>query len=242
MLISVVIPAYNEEVLIADLIHRVAATDLAPHRMEIIVVNDGSTDGTAAVLRSLAAEIPGIQVIHLPANRGKSCALQAGFAASRGEIVLIQDADLEYSPAEYPQLIAPFENTDVQVVYGSRFLHKTWPDNMKLHNWLANRFFTLLVNLLFKSGITDEGTAYKAFRSSLLRSIPLQTSGFAFCAEITCRLGERGVPIREVPVSYRARSVREGKKPRFYDGVAIVVTIVGIRVRTLLKKRPNDRH
>jgi glycosyltransferase involved in cell wall biosynthesis len=235
MLISVVIPAYNEESLIRDLVHQVSATDISPHSMEIVVVNDGSTDGTSATLKALAKKFPSLHVIELPENCGKSCALRKGFAIARGDVVLVQDADLEYSPQDYPHLIAPFENPDIQVVYGSRFLNKAWPDNMKLHNWLANRLFTLLVNMLFSCGITDEGTAYKVFRNNLLRDIPLQADGFAFCAEITCRLGERGIPIHEVPVSYRARSVREGKKPRFHDGIAIVRTIVGTWFRMRLK-------
>lgn len=236
MLVSVVIPVYNEAGLIAELVSRVTEAAVAPHELEIFVVNDGSTDGTSAILHSLEKKYPQMKVIELPENRGKSYALRQGFSAVSGDIVLVQDADLEYSPADYPLLIAPFNDPDVQVVYGSRFLTNKWPVNMKLHNWFANRFFTLLVNRLFAAGITDEGTAYKVFRRRLLQTIPLHTDGFAFCAEITCRLAVRKVRILEVPVSYRARSVREGKKPRFLDGIAIVLTIFDLWIRTRLKR------
>lgn len=232
--ISIVIPVYNEGAHVTELIQRVAAADTAPYHAEIIAVNDGSTDSTAELLAALARELSNLRVISLRENRGKSHALREGFAVARGGIVIVQDADLEYAPEEYPSLLQPFSNPEVAVVYGSRFLRNRWPENMRLENWLANRLFTTLVNLLFKAGITDEGTAYKAFRTKVLRSIPLDASGFSFCAEVTCKLAARNIAIHEVPISYYARCKREGKKPRFLDGVKIVATILRLKIRHLM--------
>lgn len=232
--ISIIIPVYNEAPLVEELIGRVAAADTSPYHSEIIVVDDGSTDQTPAHLTSLAMTYENVRVITLRRNYGKSHALREGFAAATGEIVIVQDADLEYSPEEYSRLLKPFNDPGVRVVYGSRFLNDKWPHNMKLENWLANRLFTMLVNLLFKAGITDEGTAYKTFRQSVLREIPLGSSGFSFCAEITCKLAARNIAIHEVPVSYYARSKFEGKKPRFLDGIKIISTILTIKTKILL--------
>jgi glycosyltransferase involved in cell wall biosynthesis len=231
--ISIVIPVYNEGAVVEALINRVAAADTSPYRAEIIAVDDGSADETPALLASLAKAHQNLRVISLPGNYGKSHALREGFAAATGEIIIVQDADLEYAPEEYPRLLEPFNDPEVRVVYGSRFLAQKWPRNMRPENWLANRIFTMLVNLLFAAGITDEGTAYKAFRHDVIREVPLRSSGFSFCAEITCKLAARKIPIHEVPVSYNARSKREGKKPRFLDGVKIVATILTLRMRTL---------
>lgn len=232
MLVSIVIPVYNEAKLIEELIARVAAVDISPYSSEIIVVNDGSTDGTSVILERLRQAYRNVSVRELPNNVGKSAALREGFTMARGEIILVQDADLEYYPEDYPLLLAPFSDSKVRVVYGSRFLKKAWPDKMMLHNWLANRLFTWLVNFLFKVRITDEGTAYKVFRADTLRGIALDSSGFAFCAEVTCKLGQRNIAIHEVPVRYSARGIREGKKPRFWDGVVIIMTILRIRLRS----------
>lgn len=231
--VSIIIPVYNEGAHIEELVRRVTSADTSPYRAEIIAVDDGSTDQTAALLARLAAEHENFSAITLRLNSGKSYALKKGFAAATGEIVIVQDADLEYSPEEYPRLLEPFRDPAVRVVYGSRFLKERWPNNMRLENWLANRLFTLLVNRLFHAGITDEGTAYKAFRRSTLCSIPLQAAGFGFCAEITCKLAEQKILIHEVPISYSARSKSEGKKPRFIDGVKIISTILGLKLKEL---------
>lgn len=232
--VSIIIPVYNEEAVVEELVRRVAAADTSPYLAEIIAVNDGSTDKTLALLANLSQVYQNLTVISLQRNYGKSHALRKGFDAASGEIVIVQDADLEYSPEEYSRLLEPYKDPKVMVVYGSRFLKNAWPDNMRLENWLANRLFTALVNLLFGAGITDEGTAYKTFRQSILRNITLSASGFSFCAEISCKLATRNIAIHEVPVSYNARSKREGKKPRFLDGVKILTTILGIKKRVLL--------
>lgn len=231
--VSIIIPAYNEASIIGKLLLRVAAADTSPFAAEIIVVDDGSTDDTFTIVEEVGREIPALRCIRLGENRGKLFALQQGFAMASGEIILVQDADMEYSPEDYSRILEPFTRPDVMVVFGSRFMKTKWPENMLLAYWLANRLFTLLVNLLFHAGITDEGTAYKAFRKSLLHTVTFQSSGFSFCAEITCKLASRQIAIHEVPISYYARSKHEGKKPRFIDGVKIITTIFGLKIRSM---------
>lgn len=235
-ILSIIIPVYNEAALIERLLRRLAAANTAPYRAEIIAVDDGSTDATAALLAAATGSYDNLRVISLGENRGKTAALRAGFAAARGEVVIVQDADLEYAPEDYPLLLQPFSDPAVTVVYGSRFLRNRWPDGMRLENWLANRLFTLLANRLFHAGITDEGTAYKAFRRVLLGTVTLEATGFSFCAEVTCKLADRNIPIREVPIAYSARSKTEGKKPRFRDGIGIVATILRLKARQLSGK------
>lgn len=232
-LVSIIIPVYNEASLVEELVRRVESVGLHPFVRELVIVNDGSSDGTFYVLEKLRRQYDNIRVLHLEENSGKSAALREGFSAAGGDIIIVQDADLEYSPEDYSAMLRQFSDPSVGAVYGSRFLENFWPENMMLHNWLANRLFTLLVNLLFGTVITDEGTAYKVFRADVLKQIPLNASGFSFCAEVTCKLALGKIAIREVPIDYRARGVSDGKKPRFLDGVKVVKTIIGIRLGLL---------
>lgn len=221
MRVSIIIPVYNEERLIRETVDRVRRSNVSPHEKEIIIVNDGSTDRTGEILAQLSSP-GGIDIITLDRNHGKAYAIRAAIPRATGDIILIQDADLEYEPEEYPELIEPFSDPSVKVVYGSRFRKSSWPKNMKVSNWLANKVFTRVTNLLYNARISDEGTAYKVFRRNILESLSIRGNGFEFCAEVTSKLLKRGIGIVEVPISYVARSRKEGKKPSFRDGVIIL--------------------
>ena len=227
MKLSVIIPAYNEAATVAEVIRRVLATGEAG---EIVVVDDGSTDGTPEVLAGLQVRHgPVVRVLHHVQNRGKGAAIRTGLAAATGDLVLVQDADLEYEPAEYSVLLAPFSDPAVQVVYGSRNLQHNPRSNFAFY-W-GGRFLSWVANRLYGSRISDEATGYKVVRTSLLRELNLQSEGFEFCAEITAKLLRRGVRICEVPISYRPRSRAEGKKIRWHDGIVAVWTLVRYRLR-----------
>ncbi|MDP2166926.1 MAG: glycosyltransferase family 2 protein [Thermodesulfovibrionales bacterium] len=228
MVVTIIIPVYNERALIARLLSDVIASDTSPFLKELIVVDDGSSDGTGEILREFSGRT-GINVITHPKNMGKASAIKSALKAAAGDIVLIQDADLEYSPSDFKKLLAPFADKDTVVVYGSRFLSARVPEGMKALNLLANKLFTFLVNFLYKAGITDEGTAYKLFRMDAIKGMDIKCSGFEFCPEVTAKLLKKGVRIIEVPVSYRARGRKEGKKPGFVDGLKVLWTILKYR-------------
>ncbi len=223
MKVSVIIPAYNERDTIAETIKRVRSS---PVEKEIIVVDDASTDGTPEVVESLTG--PDLRLLRQQYNQGKGSAIRRGLDAATGEIVLIQDADLEYDPGDYPKLIAPIESGEADVVYGTRapkFSGMKLPH--RLFNWLA----AMLANLLYRANITDEATCYKVFRAEVIRTIPLKCERFEFCPEITAKVRKRGLRIHEVPVSYQARSIGAGKKIRWWDGVEALWMLVKYRFR-----------
>ena len=223
MRVSVIIPVYNERDTVAETIARVRAS---PVQKEILVVDDASSDGTPEVVAGLAGD--DLKLIRQPRNQGKGAAIRRALADVTGDVVIIQDADLEYDPADYPALIAPILAGEASVVYGTRaprFEGMRWPH--RVFNWLA----ALLANLLYRAGITDEATCYKVFRTEVLREIPLQCQRFEFCPEVTAKVRKRGLRIREVPVSYHARSVGAGKKIRWWDGVVALWTLVKYRFR-----------
>jgi glycosyltransferase involved in cell wall biosynthesis len=227
MQLTIIIPAYNEAATIAEAIRRVLATGRAE---EIVVVDDGSTDGTAEILSRIQnANAPVVRVLRHAQNRGKGAAIRTGLAIATGDLVLVQDADLEYEPAEYPVLLAPFSDPAVQVVYGSRNLRRNPHSNFAFY-W-GGRFLSWVANRLYGSHITDEATGYKVVRTGLLRELHLDSEGFEFCAEVTAKLLRRGVRIREVPISYRPRSRAQGKKIRWYDGLVAVWTLVRLRLK-----------
>lgn len=219
MRLSVLIPAYQEERTIRELLDRVLAIDIESvgWDKEVIVCDDGSTDGTAELVAEVAARDPRVRLVRHPQNRGKGAAIRTALEAATGDYCLIQDADLEYQPEDYPRLLdAAAAGSDV--VYGSRFLTASHPQGMALPNWLANRILTATANVLYDLGITDEATCLKVFKTDLLRSLELRCEGFEFCPEVTAKLGRRGVAISEVPVAYTARSGEQGKKVRWTDG------------------------
>ena len=231
MKLTVIIPAYNEAATLAEVIRRVLTTGVAE---EVVVVDDGSTDGTAEVLSRLpAGYAPVVHVLRHAQNRGKGAAIRTGLAVITGDLVLVQDADLEYEPAEYPVLLAPFSDPAVLVVYGSRNLRRNPRSNIAFY-W-GGRFLSWVANRLYGSHITDEATGYKVVRTSLLRELHLESEGFEFCAEVTAKLLRRGVRICEVPISYRPRSWAEGKKIRWYDGVVAIWTLVRLRLKPVAR-------
>ena len=234
--LSVVIPVYNEAVTIHELVKRVVTAKL-PEGLarEIVCVNDASKDGTAAKLDELSSlfpEVP-IRVLHLPVNRGKGAALRAGFAVATGDIVLIQDADLEYDPDDYPTLLEPIIEDRADVVYGSRFIGS---EPHRVHYFwhsVANRMLTLLSNMMTNLNLTDMEVGYKVFRASVLKRIPpLKCNRFGFEPEVTAKVARLRPRVRvyEVGVSYHGRSYEEGKKITWIDGIKAVLTILRFRI------------
>ncbi len=217
--VSIIIPAYNEADSIVQAIERVRAV---PLEKEIIVVDDGSTDQTPALL----AQQPDVVVLRHERNMGKGMAIRTAIAHSTGDIIIIQDADLEYDPMDIPRVIAPIAEGKAQVVYGSRFLTTKRPKGMRLPNWLINRLLAAMVRWLYWHPLTDEATCYKAFRADLLQSVPLTCQRFEFCPEVTAKVIRRGVKILEVPISYEARTTLQGKKIRWWDGVEAIWTLL----------------
>jgi glycosyltransferase involved in cell wall biosynthesis len=227
-LVSVVVPSYNEERTIAEVIRRVADV---PFRTEIVVVDDGSTDSTAAILLRLQGEIPQLRTLAQPLNRGKGAAVRVGIAATRGDIVVIQDADLEYDPTDLPRLLAPLLQGVADVVYGTR-LRGGEPQRAHLFwHYAGNRFLSLLTNVLFNTTISDMEVGYKAFRGELIRGIRLVSDDFGFEPEVTAKvLKIPGVRLYEVPISYYGRTFAEGKKITWRDGIRAIGALVRFRL------------
>ncbi len=226
MKLSVLIPAYNEAATLQVCVDAVYAKN--PDReLEVILVDDGSSDDTERICAGIVH--PGFKYIRHPANMGKGAAVRTAIAAATGGVIIIQDADLEYDPAEYSRVISPIEEGRAEVVYGSRILGK----NNGKSNWLfylGGRAVSVWTNLLYGSHITDEPTCYKSFRADLLKSLTLKCRRFEFCAEVTGKLLRRGVNIVEVPISYHPRSVKEGKKIRYSDGAQTLWWLLKIRL------------
>ncbi len=228
MKLTVIVPAYREERTIAEALGRVLAVDLQPLavRLEVIVCDDGSDDGTAAAAQAVARRDERVRVIRQATNQGKGAAIRAAIPHATGDYILIQDADLEYDPRDYPRLLEPALRRGAPVVYGSRFLLRRWPRGMQTPNWLMNRALALLANALFGLRLTDEATGYKLFRADLLRRFGLECQRFEFCPEVTAKAGLLAVPIVEAPIGYEARARNAGKKIRWTDGVAAIRTLL----------------
>jgi glycosyltransferase involved in cell wall biosynthesis len=222
MKLSVVIPVYNERDTIADVIETVRAT---PYEKEILVVDDGSTDGTSEVLRSYAAD-PVVRVLQQSENRGKGAALRRGFEAATGDVVIVQDADLEYSPDDYPTLLQPIVDGRADVVYGSRF-HGGPGRVLYYRHTMGNRLLTFLSNLLTDLNLTDMETCYKVFRREVIQAIALTSDRFGFEPEVTAKLSRiPEIAIYEVPIAYHGRTYAEGKKITWKDGVSAIWSIL----------------
>jgi glycosyltransferase involved in cell wall biosynthesis len=228
-LISVVVPAFDEARTIEEVVRRVAGAGL---RVEIIVVDDGSRDGTAAVLARLDGEIDGLRTLVQPVNRGKGAAVRVGIAASKGDVVVIQDADLEYDPKDLPTLLGPLLEGRADAVYGTR-LRGGEPQRAHLFwHYAGNRFLSLLTNVLYNTTISDMEVGYKAFRGDLIRSIDLVSDDFRFEPEVTAKiLRTPGVRLFEVPISYYGRTFEEGKKITWRDGIKAVGALLRFRFR-----------
>jgi glycosyltransferase involved in cell wall biosynthesis len=211
-LLSVVMPVYNERATVEEMIRRVLSVKL---RIELIVVDDASKDGTSDILQSLQPEL-GFKLLRQPRNAGKGAALRRGFEAVTGDIVVIQDADLEYSPEEFPDLIELICLGRADVVFGSRFLgrHRVF----LLTHYLGNRLLTFIANVLYNTMLTDMETCYKVMRTDVLRSMTLRSNGFGIEPEITAKVFKRGYRVYEIPITYDGRGYDEGKKITWRDG------------------------
>jgi len=228
MKLSIIIPVYNEEQTIGEVIERVWKVDLGALDREVIIVNDGSSDGTRrAIDTSRWISDPRVKTYNNPINLGKGAAVRTGLAFATGDILLVQDADLELDPNEYVRLVAPILDGRTDIVYGSRFLAAS--DRVALSRRVANRFLTTLTNILFGGNLTDMETAYKVFKPSVLEGIRLRCVGFDFEPEVTARMLKSGRRILEVPIGYRPRNEHEGKKIRWIDGVDAVYALLKCR-------------
>jgi len=227
MKLTVVMPVYNEAATLEEIVRRVS-TSCAGYDMELIMVDDGSTDGSLEIADRLVESDPRVTLLRTGRNSGKGAALALGFATARGDVILVQDSDLEYDPAEYPVLLAPILDGRADVVYGSRFLggpHRV------LYYWhcVANRLITTLSNMFTNLNLTDVETCYKAFRHEILEGIRIRSKRFGFEPEITAKIARRRARVYEVPISYSGRTYSEGKKVGWIDAVKAVVTIVWFR-------------
>ncbi|MGH9771445.1 MAG: glycosyltransferase family 2 protein [Candidatus Acidiferrales bacterium] len=227
MKVSVIIPVYNEFRTFHEVLERVRRARLPEGcAKEIVVVDDGSTDGTSKVFGD--HERAGLIVgRHSPVNFGKGTAIRTGIGIASGDIILIQDGDLEYDPGDYASILEPIVKGEADVVYGSRFLKSFTGMAMKYR--IANRIFAALANFLYDARLTDEATAYKAFRASVLRNLKLDCQRFEFCPEVTAKLRRLGYDIHEVPIRYNPRGIEEGKKIRFMDGLETLWTLLKYR-------------
>lgn len=222
--ISIVVPVYNEQKTLRKIIDRILAADTLGLKREIIVVNDGSTDKTSSILRTFSKKK--IVAYNQPRNMGKGAALRQGFSMATGDIILVQDADLEYNPIDYPKLIEPFLRGKTKVVYGSRMIGKGKVKHGGWFFYIGGLFINWLTNTLYSLELTDEATGYKVFDAKILRTIPLVCNRFDFCPEITAKLAHRRIPIYEVSISYTGRKVAQGKKINWKDGIHAVWTLL----------------
>ncbi|HEY1827731.1 MAG TPA: glycosyltransferase family 2 protein [Acidimicrobiales bacterium] len=222
--LTVIMPVYNERATVAEIIRRMRAVEL-PILLQIVVVDDGSSDGTDKVLR--AVEDSTVRVISHPVNQGKGAAIRTGLAASKGDLVLIQDADLEYDPDDWPRLLEPVLKGKARVVYGSRFTGER--KNMLPLHWFGNRFLSLVTNILYSSTLSDMETCYKLFDAQVLEGMTIVSDRFDFEPEVTAKVLRRGHRIYEVPISYAGREMHEGKKITWRDGFRALGALVRFR-------------
>ncbi|OHB77259.1 MAG: hypothetical protein A2Z34_09985 [Planctomycetes bacterium RBG_16_59_8] len=225
MKLSIIIPMYNEAATIGEVLEKVSNVPLDAIEKEIIVSDDGSTDGGLDIVRGRGA---GINICASPVNRGKGAAIRNGMRAATGDIILIQDADLELDPNEYRSLLAPILAGKTDAVYGSRFLRQR--GRIPLKTIMANKFLTFLTNILFQAHLSDMETAYKVMSTSVAKRLNLRRNRFDIEPEITAGLLRSGYRIREVPISYNPRGSREGKKIGWRDGVRAIMTLISLRL------------
>jgi glycosyltransferase involved in cell wall biosynthesis len=221
--LSVVVPVYNEAATLTRVVQKLV---LVPHLLEIVIVDDCSTDDTPEIIRQLAKNYAQVRSARHEKNSGKTAALKTGFALTTGEIIIIQDADLEYDPEDIHSVIRPIIDGHADVVYGSRFLVRRTARVLYFYHFLANKFLTFLSNLLTNLNMTDVETGYKAFRGEILRSMMIVSGGFGFEVEVTAKIAKLKVAIYEVPISYYGRTYEEGKKIVFKDGLIALWLVI----------------
>lgn len=215
--LSVVIPAFNEEATLVAVTQKILAV---PHLHEVVIVDDCSTDRTGDIAEELAQRFPQVKVLHHRTNRGKTEALKTGFAHTAGDVVIVQDADLEYDPSDIEHVIAPILANEADVVYGSRFLVRRAARVLYFYHYLANKTLTFFSNLFTNVNLTDVETGYKAFRGDIIRNMTISSSGFGFEIEVTAKIAKLSCRLFEVPISYHGRTYQEGKKIGATDGIA----------------------
>ena len=225
-------PAYNEEPTLALIVRRLL---VLPELLELIIVDDCSTDRTGEIAVRLAADDPRIHYVRLEKNSGKTTALKVGFAMTKGDIVIVQDADLEYDPDEIEDVIGPILQNRADVVYGSRFMVKKAARVLYFSHYLANKFLTFFSNCLTNLNMSDIETCYKAFRGDIIRNLIITSSGFGFEVEVTAKVAKLKCAVYEVPISYYGRTYEEGKKIGVTDGIAAIWYIVQFNLFTGLK-------
>jgi dolichol-phosphate mannosyltransferase len=223
--LSVIVPVFNERDTLLEMLDRVRSV---PTSKEVLIVDDGSTDGTRELLRErVEGRFPDTRVLYHEGNQGKGMCIRTALKHATGRYTIIQDADLEYAPEDFPVILEAFAKSGADAVYGSRFLNG-WPP-MRPANRLVNRILAWMVRFLFRTPMTDEATCYKAFKTDVLRSIPLECRRFEFCPEVTAKAIRKGYRIVETPIRYEARSMAQGKKIRWTDGVAAIWTLIKYR-------------
>jgi len=227
-LLSVIVPVFNERNTLTEIVRRMRAVDL-PMDREIIIVDDGSSDGSEKVMAAM--EDSTVRILRHEGNKGKGAAIRTGMAKARGDLLLIQDADLEYDPEDWPKLLAPILRGKAQVVYGSRFTGER--KNMLVWHWVGNRLLSMVTNLLYNTTISDMETCYKLFDRKVLEGIVVQSDRFDFEPEITAKVLRRGFRIYEVPISYSGREFDEGKKITWRDGLGALRALVRYRFARL---------
>jgi glycosyltransferase involved in cell wall biosynthesis len=224
-ILSILIPVYNEEAFLAQVVERIQAVELPDTlQKEIVIVNDHSTDQTKNVIQNLCNEFPNVRAFDQPVNQGKGAAIRRAIDEMTGDFAIIQDADLEYAPEEYPLLLQPLLEVKADVVYGSRFANRDVCACYSSHVF-GNKLLTCLSNRATGLKLSDMETCYKVFRADILKSIPLRSNRFGMEPEITAKVAKRGLRVVEVPISYRGRNYNEGKKIGWKDGVSAIWTI-----------------
>ena len=224
MKLSIIMPIYNEKETLKKIVEKIQKV---PIEKEIIMVDDGSTDGTREIMKKYE-NVTNIKVIYHTKNMGKGATIRTAIKYITGDIVIIQDADLEYDPNDYLKLVMPIQNKEVKVIYGSRALN---PENKHSYNryLLGGKLVTFVTNILFSQRLTDEPTCYKVFDTTLLKSIFLKCKRFEFCPEVTAKIAKMGIKIKEIPISYYPRNFTEGKKIKWYDGIEAIWTLIKYR-------------
>ncbi len=224
--ISIIIPVYNEKNTIFAILDEVEKTDFCSLEKEIILIDDCSTDGSSNILDGLKNKY---KILHHSVNMGKGAAIRTGITAATGDIIVIQDADLEYSPKDYPALIKPVIAGEADVVYGSRFLSQSSSKNYMIANYIGNKVLTMFANILFGSKLTDMETCYKVFKSEFIKNINIKSNRFDFEPEITAKVLKQKIKIKELPITYDARAIHEGKKITWVDGVHAILALLRFR-------------
>ena len=225
--LSIIIPVYNEERTLETILDKVKKVRLKNVKKEIVIVDDASTDQTKEILKKIKGK--SIKVIYHKRNMGKGFAIRTALNHTTGNIVIIQDADLEYDPQEYSNLIKPIIENKTKVVYGSRLLGRKKSRYARFVYYIAGKSLTIITNLLYGTKITDEPCGYKVFKSSIIKNINLKCKRFEFCPEVTAKISKKGIKIYEVPTSYNPRSRKEGKKIKFTDWLEAVYTLLKYR-------------